>query len=55
MTEEEKKNVKTSAHEEGFDYCFDGYSNFREIKDEKFHELRKAYLNAKKNLENYFK
>jgi hypothetical protein len=45
--------VKSTINNEGFDYCFRCYSNFEDIKDEKFHELRKAYLNAAKELEKY--
>lgn len=38
---------------EGFDYCFDGYSDWKEIKDAKFQELRKNYLKAKNELMKY--
>lgn len=38
---------------EGFDYCFDGYSNWEEIEDEEFHRLRRVYLEAKRELEEY--
>ena len=38
---------------EGFHYCFESYSHFDEIKDERFHELRLAYLKAAKELEDY--
>jgi hypothetical protein len=38
---------------EGFDYCFVGYSNWEEINDEKFHELRLAYVKAQKELQAY--
>jgi len=38
---------------EGFHYCFEWYSTFEEIEDEKFHELRLAYLKAANELENY--
>lgn len=38
---------------EGFDYCFRYYSTYREIKDKKFHRLRKAYVKAAKELEQY--
>jgi DNA polymerase/3'-5' exonuclease PolX len=38
---------------EGFDYCWRHYSNFEEIKDEKFHKLRKAYISAAQKLEKY--
>ena len=40
---------------EGFHYCFHSYSGFEEIKDERFHELRKAYLSISSDLENYIK
>lgn len=56
MTEEEKENwesVQYRMHDEGFHYCFDGYSDWKEIKDKKFHELRQAYLKAAKELETY--
>jgi hypothetical protein len=38
---------------ESFDYCFNGYSDWKEIKDEKFHKLRQEYLKAAKELEAY--
>jgi len=38
---------------EGFDYSFRFYSNFEEIKDPEFHELRKKYVEAANALENY--
>jgi hypothetical protein len=41
--------------QEGFHYCFKHYSNFEEIKDEKFHELRKSYLSISSDLEQYVK
>lgn len=56
MTEEEKdlwESVQYRMDEEGFDYCFNGYSNWDEIKDKKFHELRKAYLDSAKALREY--
>jgi hypothetical protein len=40
-------------NQEGFHYCFHHYSNFEEIDDEKFHELRREYLKVSKELENY--
>lgn len=42
-------------NQEGFHYCFKDYSSFKEIEDEKFHELRKQYLEATKELEDYIK
>jgi len=38
---------------EGFDYCFMHYSEWKEIKDPEFHELRKAYMKAAKALQKY--
>jgi hypothetical protein len=55
-TEYEKelwRSVNYRMREEGFDYCFDGYSNWEEIKDERFHQLRKNYLEAAANLRQY--
>lgn len=47
------ENVKYRMKEEGFDYCFDGYSDWKEIKDKHFHKLRNNYLNAMKELKEY--
>lgn len=58
MTESEKENWQSLDYrisEEGLHYCFDGYSDWKEIKDKKFHELRKAYLKSAKELEAYVK
>ena len=38
---------------EGFDYCFDGYSYWDEIKDKEFHRLRLDYLRSAKELREY--
>jgi glutamate/tyrosine decarboxylase-like PLP-dependent enzyme len=46
-------NVHYRMKEEGFHYCFKHYSSFKEIKDEKFHELREKYLEVAKELEQY--
>ncbi len=56
MTEEEKEiweSCQYRMEEEGFHYCFTGYSNWDEIKDEEFHKLRMAYLDSAKELEKY--
>ncbi len=45
--------VNYKMSEEGFDYCFDGYSSWEDVYDEKFHELRKNYLKAKRELKAY--
>ena len=53
MTKKDKKNLNAAVENEGFDYAFAHYSAFDEIKDEKFHELRKAYLDARQALADY--
>lgn len=56
MTEMEKENwecVWYRMREEGIDYCFDGYSHWKEIKDKEFHRLRQNFLNAMSQLEGY--
>ena len=56
MTYEEAENwnaVYYRMKQEGFHYCFKHYSSFKEIKDEKFHELREKYLEVAKELEQY--
>ena len=47
------KYVLSKIDDEGFDYCFLHYSDFREIEDEEFHRLRDNYLKAQKQLEEY--
>jgi hypothetical protein len=53
MTQEEKNYVTCKVESEGFDYAFRHYSNYEDIKDPKFHELRKAYLKAVEDLIKY--
>lgn len=53
MNKKDKKYVCDCVNNEGFDYAFIDYSNFPEIKDKKFHELRQAYIEARNNLANY--
>lgn len=45
--------VKDTIDNEGFDYTFVDYSNFSEIKDEEFHKLRQAYVEAAEALRDY--
>ena len=54
--EEEKENFAACGYRmrnEGFHYCFEGYSNWEEIKDEEFHKLRLNYLKSAEKLEDY--
>lgn len=56
MNEEQKeiwKSLKYRMKEEGFDYCFDGYSDWLEVDDEEFHRLRKEYLKSAEILKKY--
>lgn len=58
MKAEEAENwnyVYSKMNQEGFHYCFKHYSSFKEIEDEKFHELRKKYLEVSQELEQYIK
>lgn len=45
--------VKVRIRQEGFHYCFKHYSRFEEVEDERFHELRKQYLETAEMLEKY--
>ena len=47
------ENVRYRMDAEGFHYCFKHYSSFKELKDEKFHELRRKYLEVSEDLEKY--
>ena len=49
------ESVRYRIKAEGLDYCFKHYSNFEEIKDKEFHKLRKAYIKASENIEEYVK
>lgn len=56
ITEEEREDWKAVVYRmdaESFDYCWRSYSNFEEIKDKKFHKLRKAYVDAANAIEKY--
>jgi len=53
MSEPYSCYMEQKIEKEGFHYAFVGYSDFDEVKDEKFHELRKKYLKALKELGDY--
>ncbi len=56
MTDDEREDwerIRWAMPNEGFDYCFTGYSNWDEIKDENLHMLIDAYCEAKIQLEKY--
>ena len=45
--------VRSKIDNEGFDYTFEGYSEFKDIKDDEFHQLRESYLAVRKALADY--
>jgi hypothetical protein len=47
------ESVQYRMDEEGFDYCFESYSHWDEIKDEEFHRLRLGFLQSMEDLRNY--
>jgi hypothetical protein len=47
------ESVQYRMDAEGFDYCFESYSHWDEIKDEEFHRLRKEFLRTMEELRNY--
>lgn len=53
ITRDTLEFVALKAEEEGFDYCFRDYSSFSDVNDEEFHRLRRAYIDAAKELEKY--
>jgi hypothetical protein len=53
MNYEQMEYIRDHAENEGFDYCFTGYSDFLDIKDEEFHKLRVAYVKAAEELKGY--
>jgi len=55
MKTEDRNYVCNTIDNEGFDYAFIDYSDFNYIKDEKFHELRLAYIKAVDDIKKYLK
>lgn len=53
MTKVERQYVRDIIANEGFEYAFIDYSSFTEIEDDEFHQLRLAYIEASKALEDY--
>ncbi len=47
------EDVQEIIESEGFDYTFVDYSDFDEIDNDEFHELRESYLNARKRLRGF--
>lgn len=53
MTKREKQYVDTLIEFEGFDYGLSNWDLRKEVKDERYHELREAWLTARKALMDY--
>lgn len=45
--------VEECLTDEGLEYCFLHYSNFKEVEDEEFHALRKEFVDACNKLSEY--
>jgi hypothetical protein len=52
---EDAVELQGTIESEGFDYAFRFYSSFKDVKDKKFHSLRKAYVKAAQELSDYIR
>lgn len=50
---EDWERLRYRMKEEGIEYCFRHYSNWEEINDEKFHELRLKLIDTMKEIREY--
>ena len=50
---EDWERLRYRMKEEGIEYCFRHYSNWEEINDEKFHELRLKLIDTMKEISEY--
>lgn len=48
---EKLEYLVAKIRDEGFHYCFIHYSDFKDIEDSEFHELREKYVDTTKKLE----
>lgn len=53
MKASDAESVLAVINAEGFDSAFNHYSSYRDINDTKFHDLRKTYIAASKELKEY--
>jgi hypothetical protein len=53
MNKKEAEHLSDKIEAEGFDYCFLDYGTFDYIKDEKFHDLRRAFVKSQNDLKTY--
>lgn len=50
MDTHQKQAVLDIVDNEGFDYAFVHYTDFNDVENERFHELRKNFLKAREEL-----
>lgn len=50
---EDWERLRYRMKEEGIEYCFRHYSDWEEINDEKFHELRLKLIDTMKEIKDY--
>jgi predicted signal transduction protein with EAL and GGDEF domain len=53
MIRSEAELVASKIKEEGFEYTFLDYDDFKQIKDDEFHRLIKDYLDSINKLKSY--
>lgn len=53
LTPKQIEQVRDVVDMEGFDYAFCYHSDFKEMKDKKFHCLRENYVQAARELREY--
>ena len=53
LTKEQRKELHYCLANEGFEYSFVGYSEFKHIKNAEFHRLREEYVKAHKALQSF--
>jgi len=53
LKKEDADSIINIINAEGFHQAFNHYSSYRDINDTRFHDLRKAYIAASKDLQNY--
>ena len=55
MKKSDLEEIQSIIDNEGFDYTFAHYSNFNDIKDKEYHELKKKFLDSRAELGKYLK
>ncbi len=53
LKKEDAESIIEIINAEGFHNAFNHYSSYRDINNTRFHDLRKAYITASKDLQDY--